>query len=534
MSLIEQIRTITVPHSANIFILLGVWVLSTVLINPIGNFPLNDDWAYALSIKWFHETGQFKIANWGEMTLVGHLLWGGLCTFFTDFSHTTLRFSTIILGFGLLITLYSIAIEVGFSKHTSLLMSLILLVNPIFMALSNTYMTDVPFAFFTALSLLFYLKAHNNQSHSYLISAILFTVVSLLYRQLAFVLPISWFLAQLALPKRSIKKWFWIASPLTIILLSYFLYVFFMKSVGVLQPRFNDRLSVIHSILSSFSLRSAVNIVGYISITFSYMGLFFSPFLVLVLKQSWKKYKWLLISYTIIISVVLIATGKTLPTLDNIWIDFGVGPTTLPDFYGNFNYTPPYNMQIWLRGALTTISVFFGGLLGIQCFEHIRTRLHEFQTLFVVLAVIIYLAPFMLIGIYDRYLVPLFIFGILLLSPLQNKDKHNHSMLKAAICLAPFFVFSVCATHDYLSWNKVRWQALQEFEESNGKGLITGGVEFDAWNYYSDDDSKWWEQVPTDYAIVFSTQNNEQIVTSYSYNRWLPGSNTLHIIQRLP
>ncbi len=521
-------------HSTYILILLGTWVLSSFLINPIGEFPLNDDWAYALSIKWFHETGQLKIANWGEMTLVGHLLWGGLFTYFTDFSHSALRFSTIVLGFGLLITLYSIAIEVGFSKPISLLMSLILLVNPIFMALSNTYMTDVPFAFFTAISLLFYLKAHNKESYLYLALAISTTVISLLYRQLAFVLPLSWFIAQLILPTRSFKNGFWIVSPLALVLLSYFLFTFFMTDAGLLQPRFNDKLNVIQTVLSSFSIKSGVNIAGYICITISYMGLFFSPFLILRLKQSWVRYKWLLTCYTILVSAVLIVSEKTLPALDNIWIDFGVGPTTLPDFYDDFNHTPPYTMHAWARGLLTIIAVFFGGILAIQILETVRTKLRTFQVLLSVLATIIYLAPFMLVGIYDRYLIPLFFLGILLLSPPNNKTSSKNNLLKAALYLAPFFVFSVSATHDYLSWNRVRWQALHEFEKSNGKGLITGGVEYDAWNYYSDDVPQWWEEIPTNYAIVFSTNNNEQIIASYSYNRWLPGENSLHIIQQLP
>ena len=49
------------------------WVALVLLIGPWGDFPLNDDWCYAKSVQTLVETGQLKLYNWGEMTLVAHV-----------------------------------------------------------------------------------------------------------------------------------------------------------------------------------------------------------------------------------------------------------------------------------------------------------------------------------------------------------------------------------------------------------------------------------------------------------------------------
>ena len=53
-----------------------LWFVVIALINPVGDFPLNDDWCYAKSVKNYIETGELILYNWGEMTLVGQVFYG--------------------------------------------------------------------------------------------------------------------------------------------------------------------------------------------------------------------------------------------------------------------------------------------------------------------------------------------------------------------------------------------------------------------------------------------------------------------------
>ena len=45
----------------NVCLIVGIWILMAVVVNPLGDFPLNDDWAYGWSVKVLVETGDFRL-----------------------------------------------------------------------------------------------------------------------------------------------------------------------------------------------------------------------------------------------------------------------------------------------------------------------------------------------------------------------------------------------------------------------------------------------------------------------------------------
>ena len=67
----------------------------------------------------------------------------------------------------------------------------------------------------------------------------------------------------------------------------------------------------------------------------------------------------------------------------------------------------------------------------------------------------------------------------------------------ALVLLAIYALFSVAATHDYLAWNRIRWNALQELirEAKIPFDRIQGGFEFYGW-YRFDKNSvmEWWPE----------------------------------------
>lgn len=83
----------------NIFILLIIFLIVEVIINPIGEFCLNDDWVYAASVKTLLSKGVFEIGSWPAMTLYAHVLWGFVFVKLFGFSFTVLRFSILVLSF---------------------------------------------------------------------------------------------------------------------------------------------------------------------------------------------------------------------------------------------------------------------------------------------------------------------------------------------------------------------------------------------------------------------------------------------------
>ena len=92
--------------------------------------------------------------------------------------------------------------------------------------------------------------------------------------------------------------------------------------------------------------------------------------------------------------------------------------------------------------------------------------------------------------------------------------------------------FTLAATHDYLSWNRVRWQALHHLmqEDQISPSHIDGGFEFNGWYLYDDDyddwkyepDKSWYWVDNDDYVVSFNPLTGYEEVKRYTFKRWLP------------
>ena len=80
-----------------------VFLLSVVLVNPIGDFPINDDYIYAYPVHSLIEKQSFELIGLFSPNIFTQVLWGYLvCLIGGDFSFTLLRCSTLLAAwFGL-------------------------------------------------------------------------------------------------------------------------------------------------------------------------------------------------------------------------------------------------------------------------------------------------------------------------------------------------------------------------------------------------------------------------------------------------
>jgi len=523
----------SLKYIAFIFLL---WVACILLINPIGNFPLNDDWSYAKSVKTLYDNGKLVLYNWGEMTLIAHIYWAYLFVQIFGFSFTVLRWSTLIFSLAGVLGVYAICRQLKFTEKHSLLASVLLLVNPIYLALSFSYMTDVPFCSLCIWAIYFFIRARHKYSIKDLLLATFFCVWALMIRQLAFVIPIAWLIAILGTRSINKRNMLFSLTPLILLLICYFSYGYLMKSNGLLQERYNDKLGLLTNTLLSFNPKLLINIPGYFFVILAYLGLFLGPLHWFKFREliSSKKSKIIASIYVIGISGILIATGKFIPSLDNVFIDFGIGPTTLYDHYGNFTQSPNPQLPKVFWWLITFLGVLGSSVWIIEVFQ-LKARLHErkfsFLSVFILACIFIYVAPFVVVGIYDRYLIFLMpLFAILLLKNTPTETRIKPIVYAFVLVIS---CFSVAAIHDYLSWNRLRWQTLNELAES-GVPLykIQGGAEFTAWHHYSDYDEKWWENVQNDFVLVFNPDKGDKILKEVNYNRWLPGEGKMFLVKR--
>ena len=92
---------------ANILILILLWIFMAWLVNPIGEFPLNDDWVHARAVRTLLKTSQFTLADGhSSSNLFALVYWGALFCLPFGFSFTALRISTLVLGLVGVVTFY--------------------------------------------------------------------------------------------------------------------------------------------------------------------------------------------------------------------------------------------------------------------------------------------------------------------------------------------------------------------------------------------------------------------------------------------
>jgi hypothetical protein len=104
---------------------------------------------------------------------------------------------------------------------------------------------------------------------------------------------------------------------------------------------------------------------------------------------------------------------------------------------------------------------------------------------------------------------------------------------------------SIAVTHDYMSWNRARWQLLDEWVGNRGvePGRIDGGFEFNGWYFGqriedcapgrprpSRGEARWEDfaclepPVTTDreYRVSFRAATDMSVKDQRSFSRWLP------------
>lgn len=523
-------------------LLLGGWLAVVLLVNPAGEFPLNDDWCYAKSVETLVQEGRLHLYNWGEMTLVAHVWWGALFAKVVGFSFAALRASTLVMGFLAVLGTYTLTRTANLARGWALLAAALLLVNPLFVALSHSFMTDVPFTAVIVWASVLYLRAAKNGSYLCLSLAIVLTAWAFLIRQLALVLPLAWLAAMLLTKPRNRRTMLHALLPALVLALVYVGYSYGMEAAGLLQERYNNKLSVLGGVLGNLTPEKLVNIPGYVVVSASYLGLFLLPIaLAAIPKTVWQRKKWWFGGIGIALLAVLFFTGKLIPALDNVLIDAGIGPTTTYDHYNNFKQTPAPQapMALWLlvtaAGVAGGLGLLWQPLSAGGSLIRLRSK-RPLQTPFVFAFafLFIYLAPFMVVGIYDRYLVTIMPLAVLLcvqqLGAFPRPKAWPVHAWARGFFVALLATFSVCATHDYMSWNRTRWDALNNLMDSGiASHRIAGGVEFDAWYHFSDSNPEWYKTATPEYQLVFTPLPNQQVIDTLHYSRWMPGTGTMYL-----
>ncbi len=138
-----------------LLLILQVWVVALIVIDPVGDFPIADDWAYFSSVKALVEHGRLVYSDWAAANLVSQFAWGTIFALPFGLSYTVLRISTEVLALIAAGALYLTLRNFGCRPWVALAGALTLLFNPLAFVLSASFMSDVPYTAMQTVAILF-------------------------------------------------------------------------------------------------------------------------------------------------------------------------------------------------------------------------------------------------------------------------------------------------------------------------------------------------------------------------------------------
>lgn len=542
--------------------LAGIWLLTLTIVPPRGDFPLNDDFMYAKVVKHLMETGEYQPTPYADPTFILQAYWGAAFVKLLGFSFETLRISTLVLALVAVWAAHWAAREAGLTTRWAFLVALTLLVNPLFLNLSYTFMTDVPFLALCILSGAAYLRHIRLKSFKWLIIGCSIMLAAFLIRQFSLVIHLAFFSTLLMYPYASFRKtWKYLVCQLAPMLIVMLFYEMF-PLVG-LSPTENLDWNVLGT---TWTARAAM-VVQHLSVSFVYVALFTLPvgcawFSVLLQRRMTDRWdasvRWPflfrdstvhsipVIALCVIISLFLNSEWPyRLPNFGNMLYDLGTGPLLLPGIVNGTNLAAPVQIGAGAWWVITAAAILWaGGMAAIHARDaagiFIYSRFHDpnrrrelFLSLWSLGMLLILITPPVLAR-FDRYfvaaLVPASILAACWFAVRLPRPAHM-TFIVAGLC----WIFSVVCLQDYFAWNAARWKGLTALQRDHAAPIeqINGGYEFNGWfhsDFYAEESRKtgkkifgpqgWWIR-GDEYRVSLRPNKRFEVIGTEPYFSWL-------------
>jgi len=190
-----------------------IFLVFAATLSPWGyDFPLNDDWAYALAARALAATGRLTLSDWGASTQLPHILTGALFAKAFGFSFSILRVANLLAAAAALFVFVKLMDEFEIGPYEKMAAALALALNPLYLVLANSFMTDIHYLFWMLAAVYFYVRRLKDPADGKaLLLAGACAAAAYLTRQLAMALPLAFTLSLLFEargkpgPARSIK-----------------------------------------------------------------------------------------------------------------------------------------------------------------------------------------------------------------------------------------------------------------------------------------------------------------------------------------
>jgi hypothetical protein len=485
---------------------------------------------------------------------------------------------------------YRILARLGFGVFACFAGTAVLLLNPLFLNLTYSFMTDLPYLAFFLAALLFYLRAAQSGSRVALLIGALFTTLALAQRQMGVLLvPAAGLYFFFHRRRLALSSPDWILLLLPALAFGALSLEHFARTAGLpglaalLNPATWARLYAIRPLTDYGSLASLYPIQLYGIVTLSvpaYLGLFILPLLIAglirgahTLRASAGTFLPLAAACLATLLGLRSLLGgtqvgalqvETLPFLTSILNRCGIGPGAGQVIVGEC--LPIFPPGVWK--ALTLASLLGGAMLMALSILWVIEKLRGFSWKglvytardegpagevprglgLVLLAGAFQVIPSYLVWPQDRYLVPLILPAAAL--ALDGFRRIRLSRSAIALGLLLFGLYGLAGLHDYLAWNRLRWEMGRRLiAEGVRLEQIEAGLEWDGWHLYFNQERRvlgplsspyllWYTralpELDPEYLVSFTAIPGYRVLQARRYHSYLHRADrTLYLSQRI-
>ncbi|HEY2325591.1 MAG TPA: glycosyltransferase family 39 protein [Thermoanaerobaculia bacterium] len=511
-----------------IAVLVAAFAVAVVIVNPRGNFPLDDDWDFAFGAWTLAKFGVIQHTPFTVAIAVLQYCWGAAWTLAFGQSFTVLRFSTLFLSLGTVVLLFLALRRAGIALNIALFAALALLFHPLYFWSSFTFMTHVPELFLSIAALAFLVEAERRDSNGALIAAATTAFASCLVRQTGILNIIAPLVAAIIFRRSLGARWRKVA----------WAYGAAAVAVAVLAASggffVENQETAIHLGSEWHWDELILGPLHYGFFNVQYAALCFAPLVLAALTIRLPRYALIGFGlWFVAIAARMIALRAPLPypTQGHVFVNFTLGPPTLRD---TFIYGRPYPFHaglpwlILLMVVTTALAIFLAALIArnvgpglpfLASFAAIYclcgTAVHMFQRLY-----------------FDRYSIDT-MWPVAILIPLSITRVPKVAF--ATLAIVAFF--AITGTAEYLSWNRARWTAYA-WLRSRGVTLdqMDGGYEINAalavQRGRKNLGTRGFGVVDDQYILTFDDVPGRRTIATFPYRRLLGADGEVRVLAR--
>lgn len=483
-----------------VFAIFAGWLLAVLLIGPGGDYPTTDDWAYRASVAELVQHGRLYYSDWTAANLVSHFAWGALFVKLFGLSYGALRLSTLCaaaLGGAALYRLLRLA---GLGPNVTGLATAVWMFNPISLALSFGFMSDVPFCALLFGALLLLAEGRRDENRLKLALGWLLGIAALLSRQLGIAIPIGWAFGCLLVEERlSVRRMALLLLPAVLFVLLQFAFQHWLRSAGIAPAFYSRQTDGIRDLVLHHPARLIRLLLTMAQKTLLYLGFLAFP-LLLALAPGWvrslgARARIVGLGISALISLVLTADLLHQHMFFPIWTNtlsyFGIGP----DLDGPLTPRP-------VLIALTAIAVIGGGLGAVMSgqglwrlvFRRERPIRFNAAAALVFASLTIAAATSIISMRFDRYFLPILPLALILPSlAVPQADMPRRAGLLGAAAILVAALASTLAVHDFVVTKRIQSAAYDRLAARFGHDAVDGGWVLNGpwrYKYYTATDSE--------------------------------------------